>query len=604
MRIKALLICLLCAQCVLVALGPGSASANRDLISRTAVKTTECDRCPPPKPGEPPIPPKEGQIEGPCGLAVHGTELALADYYHRDIDIYSIFGDFESQFHLPGENPVFGINSLDAICGLAFDGAGNLYGNEFHEAVLRLKPTMQIFDTKNSTGVAVDESGNVYANDRTYVAVYQPSGEPLEKEAHQLRIGIGSLEDAYGLAVLDGRVYVPDAGDNTVKVFEPAVSDSDPVATIAGPAEGEFNSLVDAAVAVDPTNEHLLVVDNLKPGFLKPASAVYEFSASGEYLDRLPEAPIDGEPSGIAVEPFSGTVFVTDGNSEKSNVFSYGPYVESSFAAEPPQIGGGAPNPQGAATLAGSAHPAAAAHRGGASVSVVVQRGGVRVSFDGKLTPHTLPRHGTAPVGIAVDAKIMGTGDGPPPQLRRIAIAINRNGQLRSNGLPICRTREIQPSTNAGALAACGSALVGEGHFSASVQLPEQSPFPSEGKVLAFNGRLHGKPAILAHIYGTQPAPTSYVLPFAVDESSGTYGTVLKALLPQATGNWGYVTGLRMNLRRRFSVNGKSRSYLSAGCPAPSGFPGAVFPLARTSFVFSGGTTLISILNRSCTARG
>jgi hypothetical protein len=208
------------------------------------------------------------------------------------------------------------------------------------------------------------------------------------------------------------------------------------------------------------------------------------------------------------------------------------------------------------------------------------------------------------PVGIAVDAKIAATGGGDPPQLRRISIAINRNGQFSPQGLPSCRLDQIQPSTTAGALAACGGSLVGEGHFSANVKLPQQSPFPSEGKVLAFNGRLDGKPAILAHIYGTQPAPTSTVLPFLLRGAHGTYGTTLEASLPQATGSWGYVTGLRMSLRRRFSYRGKSHSYLSAGCPAPPGVRVAGFPLARTSFAFAGDLTLVSVLNRTCRAQG
>jgi len=93
-------------------------------------------------------------------------------------------------------------------------------------------------------------------------------------------------------------------------------------------------------------------------------------------------------------------------------------------------------------------------------------------------------------------------------------------------------------------------------------------------------------------------------LAFLIRGVHGTYGTVLEASLPQATGDWGFVTGLRMNLRRTFDYRGKGRSYLSAGCPAPAGFPSAVFPLARTTFDFAGGPTLISILSRTCKAKG
>ena len=44
---------------------------------------------------------------------------------------------------------------------------------------------------------------------------------------------------------------------------------------------------------------------------------------------------------------------------------------------------------------------------------------------------------------------------------------------------------------------------VGIGFFSANVLLREQSPFPSRGKILAFNGEVLGHPVIFGHIYGT-----------------------------------------------------------------------------------------------------
>ena len=159
----------------------------------------------------------------------------------------------------------------------------------------------------------------------------------------------------------------------------------------------------------------------------------------------------------------------------------------------------------------------------GLTEAEVVQRGQLRVSFDGRLTPRALPRQGAAPVRVAVDAKFAATDGGTPPQLRQIAIAINRYGRFSPQGLPICRLREIQPSTTANALAACRSSLVGEGRFSAKVLLGQQSPFPADGKVLAFNGVLHGRPAILAHVYGTEPVPTSFTLPFALEPAKGTY---------------------------------------------------------------------------------
>lgn len=240
----------------------------------------------------------------------------------------------------------------------------------------------------------------------------------------------------------------------------------------------------------------------------------------------------------------------------------------------------------------------------GLASAEVTQRGNLRVSFTADLTPKALPRRNAAPVAIRIGGRIVTTDGQGPPQLRRIQIQIDRHGRLDRSGLPACAVDRIQPSTNAEALRFCGGALVGEGRFSAKVTLPGQAPFPSRGRVLAFNANVGGRPAMLAHVYGTEPAPTSYTIPFLLSKGNGRYGTVLTADLPPVASGSGSVTGLSMTLRRSFAYRGARRSYLSASCPAPSGFPGAVFALAKASFGFAGGRTLTSTLTRSCEVRG
>jgi len=255
---------------------------------------------------------------------------------------------------------------------------------------------------------------------------------------------------------------------------------------------------------------------------------------------------------------------------------------------------------RGAILLAAAALVAAAPKAG----AELVQKGSVRVALSGTLSPTKLPRHGTAPIKVSIGGHISSTSQAGPPQLKEVTFAFNKAGKLDLGGLPRCRLGHISPSTTQEALLACEDSLVGEGHFSANVQFPEQSPFPSEGKVLAFNGVLRGSPVIFAHIYGIKPVPTSYVLPLTISHKGGMFGTVMQASLPQATGEWGYVTGLDLKLGRTYTSHGKKRSFLSAGCPAPKGFPGALFPLVKTSFAFDGGKTLTATLNRSCKAKG
>jgi len=257
--------------------------------------------------------------------------------------------------------------------------------------------------------------------------------------------------------------------------------------------------------------------------------------------------------------------------------------------------------------LASAAFLAVLPALGGFAISApaeVVQQDQVRVTFTGRLSPSVLPRRGSAPATVSVEAKIAAAGGGEPPQLRRMAIAINANGHLDSAGLPRCRVAQIQPATTQGALEACRGSLVGRGSFSARVLLPEQAPFPSAGEIYAFNGTYRGRPAILVHVYGTQPAPTSYTLPFQITRTRGTFGTLLSASLPEVTSKWGYVTGLSLTLGRTFTLQGKRHSYLSAGCPAPEGLSVAPFRLARAGFDFAGGAELGSTIIRSCRVRG
>ena len=579
-----------------------AARAERALLSEAALETAHCAHCidhP-----ERTAPPPEAQIEGPCGLAISpGGDVYLADYYHRVIDVFAppsalLPGIYRSQMVLPGANPSLARNTLDGVCGLAFDAAGNLYGNEWHEGVLRLTGGEALIDSGESTGVAADPATNrLYVDDRTYIAEYALPFAPGDKPV--AKIGAGSLGDSYGLAAAGGRVYVADVADQAVKVFAPSVSGTDPVATLAG----MFNSLTDAALAIDPTNGHLLVVDNVQPGYEHPRSSVLEFdspAAGFALLGRLPGAPIDGGPSGVTVEP-NGNAVVTDGNGELSNAFLYGPYEEPSALSTGPSAPRSLANVAPAASTLGAqpASSASAAARGRAdraTASEVDQRGGVRVSFHGNLAPHTLPRHGSRPVVATVGAKIVPLAGRTPPQLRRIEIAINRNGHFAPNSLPVCRIEQIQPATTAGALAACRSSLVGEGSFSARVLIPEQVPFPSEGKVYAFNGRWHGHPAVLAHVYGTQPLPVSYTIPFELVPKNGTYGTLLRASLPEVTGNSGYITDLSLT----FGRTSQARGYIRAGCPAPAGLSTAVFPFARVGFSFAGGSRVGSTLVRVC----
>lgn len=235
----------------------------------------------------------------------------------------------------------------------------------------------------------------------------------------------------------------------------------------------------------------------------------------------------------------------------------------------------------------------------------ITQKGTLRLSVAGKLSPQKLPRAGTVPIAVSVGWKIATTDGSAPPQLKTLAIEINRHGHFDSTGLPTCPYGLIQPASSSRALSACRQALVGKGSFSALVALGTQEPYETEGRLLVFNGKSKGKQVLYGQIYSSHPFATSFVIIFNVKKlKGGTYGTVLTASLPKALASWGNLTGIQMRLARHYSYQGKSHSYISAGCPAPKGFSKAVFPLARTSFKFQGAAEVALTSASTCKAKG
>jgi hypothetical protein len=239
-----------------------------------------------------------------------------------------------------------------------------------------------------------------------------------------------------------------------------------------------------------------------------------------------------------------------------------------------------------------------------AAKAEVSRSGKVQVKVDGNLAPQRLPRQGTTPIAVSFAGHISTTDASQPPRLETLQIDLNRFGRIDSRGLRVCRASEINTASSARALSTCRSSLVGRGKFWADVFLAGEEPHPVVGRLLLFNGREGGRSMLLGHIYSDLPFATSFVIPFALRSiSHGRYGVQMSARLPKSMSSWGDVTGIEMKLSRQYSYRGVSHSFLSAGCPAAQGFPGATFVLARASFGFADATEVSAKLIRSCRVR-
>jgi hypothetical protein len=233
--------------------------------------------------------------------------------------------------------------------------------------------------------------------------------------------------------------------------------------------------------------------------------------------------------------------------------------------------------------------------------SAVIQDGNLRITVLGQIKPFKLPRAGTAPIAVFISGHV-GTPSGAiPPQLQTMEVEVNRHGLLRSAGLPTCRRGQIETASTSRSVRECGDALVGSGRFWANVIFPDQKPFPTRGRLLIFNGRDGGRPAIFAHIYTRIPFATSFLVVFRIKRvHRGPYGTELSASLPATLGTWGFVDRIKLTLRRKYRRAGKELSYFNAGCPALPETDATAFPFARASFGFAGRRPLALTIVKAC----
>ena len=280
--------------------------------------------------------PPQATLEAPCGVGVgREGELFVSDYLRR-----TILGASLPEY-FPNNGP----------CTLATDPF-NLYANYLHGGVVNV--ASGVIDEGPATGIAVDPASfDLYVDHRTSVAAYAAPVEPGNPPALELDLS-GALGNGYGIAVsaypaTASWIYVADAADHTVKAFDPAAPDpTAPIQTIdgAGTPAGRFVSLVNAGLAIDQSNGHLLVVDNTQPGFEHPLAVIDEFNAAGVYRGQFERAVVDGLPTGIAVDESEaashGHVYVTSGNgssvvippsggvpvSELGAVYAFGPAGE------------------------------------------------------------------------------------------------------------------------------------------------------------------------------------------------------------------------------------------------------------------------------------
>jgi hypothetical protein len=254
-------------------------------------------------------------------------------------------------------------------------------------------------------------------------------------------------------------------------------------------------------------------------------------------------------------------------------------------------VGAGAPLLAFAYLVAG---PAAAEQTGTPEVTV---------SFDSRISPHVLPRDRRVPIFLELRGSVRGRAGAPPPRLQRVELAFGARGGLDTTGLPVCPRARLRNATRSQALTRCRGALVGRGEVSTEVPFDPADPMIARVGVLAFNGRSGSLPAVWVHAYSASP-PVAFVLPFYLRrQTTGAYGLSMQSPVRSALGRWPRLHSFDITLGRRYRVDSRRRSYLSARCPLPPRFSALSVPVARATYHFAPQLTLIQSNLRRCVVR-
>ncbi len=223
----------------------------------------------------------------------------------------------------------------------------------------------------------------------------------------------------------------------------------------------------------------------------------------------------------------------------------------------------------------------------------------IRFTLGAHFAPKKLPKSQWAGVSVRIDTKVRTEDGSQPPALEELRLEFDRNLAIDAAGLPVCHPGPPEDGEISGTEESCKNALVGTGQAEFEIAFPEEMPFPTHSKVLAFNaGASGGKDKLLLLAYLASPVSADVVIPVEISkESKGAFGLKAVADVPKVAGGYGSVTSLSLGLHRKFTYKHKRQSYLLAKCP--DGHLNA-----KGVGTFSGNIRLAGSLIRPCTPKG
>jgi hypothetical protein len=253
----------------------------------------------------------------------------------------------------------------------------------------------------------------------------------------------------------------------------------------------------------------------------------------------------------------------------------------------------------GAAVVLGALVAAGAAIAAGGETPVTVKVGNLELTANGGFSPTALSKTKQTPIELKASGEVKEADGSHPPAAREIIIEGDKNAEVHVKGIPTCSSGQLQATTTGAALAACKSALIGEGQTTAQVAFAEQKPLTVPSKLLLFNGgEKGGKITWFVHAYFSQPISGAIVTTVTITKHpNGPFGTLAVAKVPQITGGSGSIVSFNLNIKKSVKVGGKTINPVSAKC---TNGKLKVHVLAK----FEDGTKAETEVIRPCTPKG
>jgi hypothetical protein len=235
----------------------------------------------------------------------------------------------------------------------------------------------------------------------------------------------------------------------------------------------------------------------------------------------------------------------------------------------------------------------------GGETPVTVKVGNLELTANGGFAPTALSKTKQTPIELKASGEVKEADGSHPPAAREIIIEGDKNAEVHVKGIPTCSSGQLQATSTSAALAACKSALIGEGQTTAQVAFAEQKPIDVPSKLLLFNGgEKGGKITWYVHAYFSNPISGAIVTTVTITKHPhGAFGTLAVAKVPQITGGSGSIVSFNLDIKKSVKVGGKLVNPISAKC---TNGKLKVHVLAK----FEDGTKAETEVIRPCTPKG